>query len=351
MHKRMPIAELEPGMVITQITEQQGPVKIKKSGLVSSQEMVQGLIEMGVSEVEIDEDQTVELESSSASAPKQTHTQALLQGRYDKQHSVENEHTLRTDYQHQHLFLPSVQALPAMWRRYTRQAVASLLTTVLGLGMGFFIAKPALFSSTLNTVDSHTVSDKQQVEITKVNQAPTEKVLEPLDEGDEDAARQANDDLPDVENPTVVAALPAPSVTQVAEPETQEQGIELTRTNQTEDVETISPELLSKVTKVIEELDNESSVNEIRETAPPTNSDIQRIDQLPVRYMTTLPTMEFTAHMYASREPDRWVRVNGKRMQEGDVIDSKVRIIAIEPQRVVLNYQGEVFSMAALTDW
>jgi len=55
--------------------------------------------------------------------------------------------------------------------------------------------------------------------------------------------------------------------------------------------------------------------------------------------------------MYASRPNDRWVRVNGLRLQEGDWIEDKVRIVNIEAQRVILEYQGEVFSMAALTDW
>ena len=48
------IENLVPGMVIVQITKQNGPVKIRKSGLVTSDAMVQGLSEMGVQEVEID---------------------------------------------------------------------------------------------------------------------------------------------------------------------------------------------------------------------------------------------------------------------------------------------------------
>ena len=42
------IDHLKPGMVIVQITKQNGPVKIRKSGLVTSDAMVQGLSEMGV---------------------------------------------------------------------------------------------------------------------------------------------------------------------------------------------------------------------------------------------------------------------------------------------------------------
>ena len=61
MLRQLDIHDLKPGMVIVRITEQNGPVRIKKSGLVTSQDMVQGLIEMGIQQVEIDPDQTVEL--------------------------------------------------------------------------------------------------------------------------------------------------------------------------------------------------------------------------------------------------------------------------------------------------
>ena len=62
MSELMKIAELKPGMVIVRITEQNGPVKIRKSGLVTSDAMVTGLAEMGVLEVEVDPAQTVEIE-------------------------------------------------------------------------------------------------------------------------------------------------------------------------------------------------------------------------------------------------------------------------------------------------
>ena len=81
------------------------------------------------------------------------------------------------------------------------------------------------------------------------------------------------------------------------------------------------------------------------------SKDIQRVDELPVRMLTRLPTMKFSAHMYASNPSDRWVRVNGNQLGEGDWIADKVQIVAIEGQRVVLEFENERFIMAALTDW
>lgn len=354
MRKHIAIAALRPGMVITRITQQHGPVTIKKSGLVSSQAMVQGLLEMGVSEVEIDEDQTVELEQSSDFVPKQTQTQALLQGQYDKQHMIGNEHTLRTDQSHQHLFLPSVQGLPSIWRFYAKQSVAAILTIVVGLGVGFFIAQPSsLFFLTPKVELADELAQENAVKtentVDNANQATPETPPDELASLTENNTSKLNTG----EQPTPQSTDVEPTNVEPTESDSDsdEQGVEITRSNQLNDAETVSPELLRKFNKVIAELDSEPSEQEQREFVASSDDDIQRIDQLPVRYMTTLPTMDFTAHMYASREPDRWVRVNGVRMQEGDVIDNKVLILAIEPQRVVLRYQGEVFSMAALTDW
>ena len=67
------IENLQPGMVIVQITKQNGPVKIRKSGLVSSDAMVQGLSEMGVQELEIDPEQTVEVAPPTPTSVSYTH--------------------------------------------------------------------------------------------------------------------------------------------------------------------------------------------------------------------------------------------------------------------------------------
>ena len=82
-----------------------------------------------------------------------------------------------------------------------------------------------------------------------------------------------------------------------------------------------------------------------------SSEDVPRVDQLPAWIMNRLPSMAFSAHMYASIDSERWVRVNGTRMVEGDKIDGIIEIVRIEPQHVILNYSGQTFSMAALTDW
>ena len=114
----------------------------------------------------------------------------------------------------------------------------------------------------------------------------------------------------------------------------------------------VSPELMARFNAAVEALDTKAQDNERPdENVLTVKDDIPRVDQLPVRLLTRLPTMNFSAHMYASRTADRWVRVNGRQLGEGDWIADKVQIINIEAQRVVLSFEDELFTMAALTDW
>ncbi|MFC3093035.1 DUF3391 domain-containing protein [Alteromonas sediminis] len=337
MSECISVSQLQPGMVIVRITEQNGPVKIKKSGLVTSNDMIRGLSEMGVLAVEIDPEQTVELEAESVTAEPtgSTQTQALLKGQYDRQGHYDNQ---LADQFNRNLFLPSVQGIPSMWMVYFRQSLLIIMIVLLGGGVGFAGATYTLwwplYEQSAPVVEQQAApSIPTEIATGKptqtVNTEPTESDTQPVPaqpvEETPRAIEEAEDDI--------------------------SEGTLLTQTPDDEPVQ-VSPEILRRFNQAVEALDNESSSrDETPQVAVRQGSDVQRIDQLPVRVMTTLPTMTFSAHMYASRPSDRWVRVNGLRLQEGDWIDDKVRIVNIEAQRVILEYQDEVFSMAALTDW
>lgn len=353
MLKRVAIKELAPGMVINRITVQHGPVKIKKSGLVTSEDMINGLLEMGVSEVEIDPDQTVELETEETTTGATTQTQALLRGQYDRQGHFDNQ---LADQFNRNLFLPSVQGIPSVWQVYLRQLMIILVTVFAGAGLGFAAATHNLwFPSDKQT----TVAMDAQVTHNTTEKAAVTPSASSVDQAKESVANspvQQTLSAQSIQTPTEIEATGNTSFNGKAEQEAEqvaEQGVELDP-NVTTSQSAVSPELLRKFNQAIEELDNEkASTPEPRAKEAEINihNDIPRIDQLPVRVMTNLPTMTFSAHMYASRSQDRWVRVNGRRLGEGDVIADTVQIVSIEPQRIILTFRGEMFSMAALTDW
>lgn len=375
MSKLVGIEALRPGMVITRITRQNGPVNIRKSGLVSSQAMVEGLAEMGVQEVEIDPEQTVEID---ARLNQRTHTQQLLRGDHDKRSGVDKN---LTEQFNRSLFLPSVQSLPGAWRRSLKLIGAYLLLALLGGLIGFaggtsHIWWPRLMQDSAETVSTSAPSaDKAPADTVRDTAAATDAAVAnqasdaesvPEDEASvssentqpqAEAQQQAQNAPPveDVESNTAADDQSNDEVAlsnQQAADETDD--YEGTVLNQP-DVPTqgqVSQELLDKFNKAIEDLDSDEASDEQPDETPVTVSqDIQRVDQLPVRMLTRLPTMKFSAHMYASNPADRWVRVNGDQLTEGDWIADKVQIVAIQGQRVVLEFENERFTMAALTDW
>ena len=109
MDNLVSVQDLKPGMVIVQITQQNGPVKIRKSGLVTSSEMVQGLAEMGVLEVEVDPAQAVEIEAPEAAISP---TKQLLM---NQSKSAQGVDTAISEQFNRSLFLPSVQGIPSVW--------------------------------------------------------------------------------------------------------------------------------------------------------------------------------------------------------------------------------------------
>lgn len=398
------IENVKPGMVIIQITKQNGPVKIRKSGLVSSDAMVQGLSEMGVQEVEIDPEQTVEVATPTH---HRTQTQALLRGQHDT--SARFDKSLNDQF-NRSLFLPTVESLPSSFSLYAKQALTFAVVIVGGLAIGFTAATkshwwPALSASFSEPSTSHVanVNNAQKSDDLKEASAnstegdsasnsaidnsaqmpgqgterisepntdkstynSTEQASEPTPAGTQVAASHANrnpsnpnssnttpgnSNTPEV-NDELLTQAPLPDNGTSKDATNEYEGKVLNESEDSGKIE-VSPELMARFNAAVEALDDKtSSANAEPETKVTVRDDTLRVDQLPVRLLTRLPTMNFSAHMYASNPRDRWVRVNGRQLSEGDWIADKVQIINIEAQRVVLAFENEIFTMAALTDW
>jgi|GEM_PF-717182 general secretion pathway protein B len=375
--KVIQISELKPGMMVLQITAQNGPVRIKKSGIIPSYDMVKGLTEMGVQELEIDLDNSLDLAgpeafgASSKSAPK-TQTQQLFM--QDQQRDVESS---MSEQFNRSLFLPSLQTLPSQWEIIGKQVGLFVLVIVFGGGLGFGAAKGL---TQLNAATNVEVTTQSSLEI------PPDKVIS---NESPDINNKANEnDVLEVEEVEEVEDVASSDSTSSPTSEIEE-GVVL-NAREANNV-TVSPEVAARLNKVLEDLgepslsdtnittkssnysdtyapnnyaDNLDQTLSMRpedgssaENAPaqePTvivRDNVPRVDQLPASTLSRLPPMVFAAHMYSSNEADRWVRVNNRRLSEGDNIDSNVQIVTIEPQHVVLSFQGIKFRMNALSDW
>ncbi|CAB9492919.1 general secretion pathway protein GspB [Alteromonas macleodii] len=385
------IENLTPGMVIVQIIKQNGPVKIRKSGLVTSEAMVQGLSEMGVQEVEIDPEQTVEI--APATTHHRTQTQALLRGEHDT--TAKFDKSLNEQF-NRSLFLPTVEGLPSAWKLYTKQVALFAVVILGGLCIGFsaatakrwwpMLTAPAAAPTTASEA-SASKKDKSDdtselVATQKSSEMPatSENQSEQTQPTDQTGTQSGSSNVPKDEAVDIVANTPSSSEAAI-EPKTQPdiarsnkadenvaatQGDNSSDTLSSQDYEgkvlneseaqsdvLVSPELMARFNAAVAALDSKAQDDTPaeEETKITVKDDLPRVDQLPVRLLTRLPTMNFSAHMYASRPADRWVRVNGRQIGEGDWIADRVQIVNIEAQRVVLSFEDEIFTMAALTDW
>ena len=110
-------------------------------------------------------------------------------------------------------------------------------------------------------------------------------------------------------------------------------------------------ELLRKIQEAAQAVDSQAT-EPLRDPVVSTEvNDIVRIDQLSPAMLTQMPEMSFSAHMYASDPRDRWVRVNSRRLGEGDFIAEDLMLKRIDPELVILSFRGTDFSMNALSDW
>ncbi|GGA81789.1 hypothetical protein GCM10011369_24720 [Neiella marina] len=98
------------------------------------------------------------------------------------------------------------------------------------------------------------------------------------------------------------------------------------------------------------------AVQETEQAAPPpqhqaVSNEVEPLTRKSQAFQNSVPTMEFSAHSYSSDPSKRMVKVNGSEIQEGDWINDSVQIVAILPNKVVMEMQGQRFSLPALSDW
>lgn len=340
MSERIPIEQLKPGMVIIKVTAQNGPVKIKKSGLVSSVDMVSALAEMGVQEVEVDPDISVQIETPKIAKSK---TQQLVED--SNNYSNHLDHNISEQF-NRSLFLPSVQELPEAWQYYGKKSGLVALVLLGGFCVGWTISQyPVWKAALLNTVSQ----PAPQVYVAPQNT--------PLSEPQKTATDQTDDTPNAAEDPQIASAQssvaqsaqqtksqqPAAVVEQIPEPEP------VILNKPAEPVANISPDLLKRFEQAVASMETDAPQKSKIEVS--AINDVPPVEKLPAWVLTKLPSMAFSAHMYNSEPEKRWVRVNGKRVVEGQEIDRGLRVIGIEPQHVILTFEGQEFSMEALSDW
>ncbi|WP_213999518.1 general secretion pathway protein GspB [Arsukibacterium sp.] len=95
------------------------------------------------------------------------------------------------------------------------------------------------------------------------------------------------------------------------------------------------------------EVDNRQSRSALRGNSAPA----QDISELAPALQQQIPALRFEAHVYATQGAQRWIKVNGKSLQEGQWVTADIQLQEITPHFVLLKMDNELFSMPALTDY
>jgi type II secretory pathway predicted ATPase ExeA len=117
-------------------------------------------------------------------------------------------------------------------------------------------------------------------------------------------------------------------------------------------VEGVSDELLEQFKKALSHNDNQNTLNNstYRNNTEKSSVQIEPIENMPSWVQDGIPPLQFEQHIYAS-DGQGWVKVNGRDRYEGDTISRQLILVEILPQKVVLNFRGEKFTMRALSSW
>jgi len=104
--------------------------------------------------------------------------------------------------------------------------------------------------------------------------------------------------------------------------------------------------LAAKFNQVLNDMANEKT-----KPQPTAKLHAQALTLYPQWYQNLVPDLEFSSHIFSSDVNERWVRVNNQVVKEGELINSDMRLVAIEPQQVIIEMQQRRFILPALSSW
>ncbi|WP_372377823.1 general secretion pathway protein GspB [Vibrio natriegens] len=108
------------------------------------------------------------------------------------------------------------------------------------------------------------------------------------------------------------------------------------------DLSSLSPDLAMKVENALSKSGSSTS-----QRSTPVN-DLEGNAQ---QWQGRLPALNLQTHMYASDSQRRWVKINNVEYHQGDVVDGQVTLKEIQPQAVIVEFQGEQIRIPALYEW
>ncbi|MFT7052812.1 MAG: general secretion pathway protein B [Psychromonas sp.] len=82
------------------------------------------------------------------------------------------------------------------------------------------------------------------------------------------------------------------------------------------------------------------------------SSDGRDLHEMASQFQKKVPSIRYDVHMYSSIAQDRWIKVNGKKLREGQFdAQGKIQLLEIQPNRSIFRLGRQSFSLESLTDW
>ena len=76
------------------------------------------------------------------------------------------------------------------------------------------------------------------------------------------------------------------------------------------------------------------------------------IEQMSRAFQEKVPSISYDFHMYSTVAEDRWIRLNGEELKEGQFTSSgEIQVVEIQPNRTIFRLGNQSFSIESLTDW
>jgi general secretion pathway protein B len=82
------------------------------------------------------------------------------------------------------------------------------------------------------------------------------------------------------------------------------------------------------------------------------NNDGRDLHEMTSEFQKKVPSIRYDTHIYSSIAQDRWIKMNGKKLREGQFdAQGKIQLLEIQPNRSIFRVGRQSFSLESLTDW
>lgn len=215
------------------------------------------------------------------------------------------------------------------WRNLALTALF-LLTLLTGFVAGYYVVSQQPVS--LSTVASHNTIE--QIEPAPPASASDIITALSLPQPAETVPKAEPERLP-LPEPVVMVTVPSEPEPVLPEPVIREEA-------------PVSDELRNKFELALKATESTATEQPSIRTHHAPARDIHLLDE---QLKRQIPALRFDAHVYATEPAQRWIKVNGKTLQEGQWATADIRIREITPQYVLMEMGTQLFSMSALSEW